>query len=84
MQLRQRGEQSNESLGMKSESVSGFKARIAAIMRAQGKVIATDRPCVRTPEDRGYYPTTRKIYDSTNSNDNSDGGDGRNNRGSDV
>lgn len=67
-----------------SESISDFKARIAAIMRAQGKVIAMDRPCVRMPEDRGYYPPTRKIYDSTNNNDGSNGGDVRNNRGSDV
>lgn len=51
----------------KIESVMDFKERIAAMMRERErtfekclKIAKADRPCVRTPADRGYYPPERK------------------------
>ena len=45
--------------------IAEFKAHIAAIVRAnnpeQFVKSPADRPCVRTPEDAGYYPPPRKV-----------------------
>jgi len=38
------------------ESTADFKERIAAMMPEAPKQAPEERPCVRTPEDRGYYP----------------------------
>lgn len=47
------------------ESVADFKLRLAAMLR--GTHPQVERPCLRQPGDRGYYPPPRKKNETNRS-----------------